>query len=216
MASVLLPRTTKVTPVQVKVPNSVRSSSVQSLPAINSFPHPQRHVLIVPKVSQLPPSTRINVLRPPTLPRRTVFLETAESQHHMHKRCLDMQRKEWLRQHSEWRKPMYGNKVDKELHRSHIRSTLKTQMDDREYTKRMNFSNALRESMMMYERERTEIMNDMEKRREKLRYLREYSNANKQMMESRWSEQRISRKRQNKNDSELLKMNPINWSHTLK
>ena len=54
-------------------------------------------------------------------------------------------------------------------------------MDDREYTKRMNFSNALRESMLMYERERTEIMNDMEKRREKLRYLREYSNANKQV-----------------------------------
>jgi len=111
---------------------------------------------------------------------------------------------------------MYGNKIDKELHRSHIRSTLKTQMDDRDHTKRMNFANAMRESMLMSERERTEIMKDLDKRREKLRFLREYSSANKQMMESRWSEQRQSRKRQNKNDLDLLRLNPINWSHTLK
>jgi len=57
---------------------------------------------------------RIDVLHPPSVPRRTVFLETAESQFHMNNRCALMRRQQWMREHGEWQKPMYGTPAVKE------------------------------------------------------------------------------------------------------
>ena len=36
------------------------------------------------------------------------------------------------------------------------------------------------------------------------------------MMELRWKEKKEQKIRENKQDSEQLRYNPINWSHTLK
>jgi len=36
------------------------------------------------------------------------------------------------------------------------------------------------------------------------------------MMESRWEERKQAKLLENKRDSEQLRYNPINWSHTLK
>lgn len=61
--------------------------------------------------------SRINVLHPPTVPRRTVFLETFDAHGHMYNRCQIMQRSEWRRYHGEWQKPRYGNPSVQESYR---------------------------------------------------------------------------------------------------
>jgi len=60
---------------------------------------------------------RINVLHPPSAPRRTVALETGETHFHLQRRTIVMQQQQWMRQHGEWQKFMYGTPAVKENYR---------------------------------------------------------------------------------------------------
>ncbi|CAK8689092.1 uncharacterized protein LOC143460935 [Clavelina lepadiformis] len=206
------------------LPPATRSSSTNSRPRHRrSATLPTRlpsiapqSTLIAPVISNLNPVTRINVLHPPTVPRRTVFFETSESQHHMQRRCLLMRQQQWMREHGEWQKPMYGTAAVKEDYRSQIRSTLKTQMEERDRGKRREWNSAFRESIAVAAQDMRDCQMDVEKRRDKLNFLVTFTKANKEMMESRWKERRLQKILEDKKDLEQLKYNPINWSHTLK
>nr|XP_002126996.1 uncharacterized protein LOC100187305 [Ciona intestinalis] len=175
-----------------------------------------RSTLVTPAITGINPVQRIDVLHPPTVPKRTVFLETGESQYHMHRRCILMQQQKWMREHGEWQKPVYGTAAVRENYRSTLRGTLKSQMDDRVLLKRREWEEAVNESIMTSEKDRRDCMEDYEKRRNKFNFLLTFTKANKEMMETRWKEKQVLKLLENKRDSEQLKYNPINWSHTLK
>ncbi|XP_039263948.1 uncharacterized protein LOC120339807 [Styela clava] len=175
-----------------------------------------KSTLVAPKLHDIEPTKRIDVLHPPTVPRRTVFLETFDSHDHMRQRCQLMQRQQWYRYHGEWQKPLYGTPAVRESYRSDIRSVLKTQMEDRQTRRKRDWDNALYESIQATNRDRMEAEMDMEKRRNKMRHLNTFTRENKRIMEEKWQERTRLRTVENKKDLEQLQYNPINWSHTLK
>lgn len=111
---------------------------------------------------------------------------------------------------------MYGTPVVKELYRSDIRSTLKGQIDERMRNKQRQFDDSLNHSIRIFEKDRRDCMDDRQKRSDKLQFLFTFTQANKQMMEERWRERRERRNSEVQHERELLRHNPINWSHTLK
>lgn len=181
------------------------------LPSITPKP-----TLITPVLRNLEPTKRIDVLHPPSVPRRTVFLETFDAHGHMQNRCKIMQRREWYRYHGEWQKPRYGNATVQESYRSNIRSVLKSQIEERLNRRRSDWQSALHDSIQLTEKDRADAQRDMDDRREKMRHLNTFTRENKRLMEEKWKDRVREKMIQDQKDREVLKYNPINWSHTLK
>uniref|UniRef100_A0A3Q0R0W5 Uncharacterized protein n=1 Tax=Amphilophus citrinellus TaxID=61819 RepID=A0A3Q0R0W5_AMPCI len=132
---------------------------------------------------------RLNPLHPPFVHKRTVSLETPDVHHHNHQRALIMQRREHCRYHQVWRKPFYGTSSERE-----------------EYSK---ICQAVKEA------NRGEMCSNKQ-RIQHSKAMAVYRDENKRLMEQSWRDRALTRSQEALKERELLRLNPINWSGTLK
>ena len=95
-------------------------------------PMTARSLYIEPQFKKidLPEMIRVNILNPPTIPKRTVTMQTIKATDHNKKRVLKMQRENHQMTHNAWKKYFYGNVNEKENYRASLRAALKQQMLD--------------------------------------------------------------------------------------
>ena len=71
-----------------------------------------RSIYVEPQFKRidLPMMIRVNPLAPPTIPKRTVSMQTIKATDHNKLRALRMQREELARYHAIWSEPVYGDR----------------------------------------------------------------------------------------------------------
>ncbi|GAB1601027.1 uncharacterized protein LOC106867261 isoform X1 [Argonauta hians] len=160
--------------------------------------------------------SRINPLKPNTPKKRiNMHWETYDQHWHNQSRSVGMQRREYNRYHNVWTKPFYGKPAEKEAYRKHVRDVLKAQIADNDRIQRKLFQNRMLESGTAIEYDEKCCQEDLEKDQEKVRYLRQFRDQNKQMMEENWVKTKDQKLCEKRLERELLQINPINWSGTL-
>ncbi|XP_077985439.1 uncharacterized protein LOC144440066 [Glandiceps talaboti] len=157
---------------------------------------------------------RINPLRP-VRERRTVSLETTDAHHVLDQRVLAMKQREHYRFHSSWEKPFYGSPAEKEAYRRDTRSKLKEQMADKLSFAKQILKDKVQESEQAVNYDRKCIEDDRNDIVKKATYLKQFRDENKKLMEWKEHQDHLNRLLQNKYEQELIRYNPINWSHSL-
>jgi hypothetical protein len=159
---------------------------------------------------------RVNPLKPPPPKKFNHSLETEDMTYQNYQRSLKMKRAEYSRYHTAWSKYYYGSPTEKEEHRFNIRSVLKQQMTDKENFHKQHQIDKVMESETATHRDMKDREEDADKFLKKFQILRQYTQANKTLMEEIWDRRKLQRETENLTERELLKHNPINWSCTLK
>ncbi|KAK7884867.1 hypothetical protein WMY93_027990 [Mugilogobius chulae] len=162
------------------------------------------------------PIPRLDPLHPPFVQKRTVSLETPVVHYHNHQRALIMQRKEHYRFHQVWRKPFYGTSSEREEYRKDIRNHLKKQMEDKCVALKLQFTNRAKESEYLCEMDRLDLSKEKEQKILHREAMTAYRDENKRLMEQGWKDRALTRSQEVLKERELLRLNPINWSGTLK
>ncbi|KAM9350864.1 uncharacterized protein ABDE67_008162 [Symphorus nematophorus] len=159
---------------------------------------------------------RLNPLHPPLVPKRTVSLETPAVHHHNHQRTLIMQRREHYRYHQVWRKPFYGTSNEREEYRKELREQLKKQMEEKCVALKLQLTSKTKEAEYVQEVDRLALSSDREQRIQQRKAMTAYRDENKRLMEQSWRDRALTRSQEALKERELLCLNPINWSGTLK
>ncbi|XP_013871368.1 uncharacterized protein D1044.6 isoform X2 [Austrofundulus limnaeus] len=159
---------------------------------------------------------KLNPLHPPLGPKRTVSLETPAVHHHNHQRALIMQRREHHRCHQVWRKPFYGTSIEREEYRKEIREQLKRQMEEKSAELKLQRLSEAKESQYLREVDHLALFRDREKKIQHSKAMTAYRDENKRLMEQSWRDRALTRSQEALKERELLRLNPINWSGTLK
>uniref|UniRef100_A0A667YXL4 Uncharacterized protein n=1 Tax=Myripristis murdjan TaxID=586833 RepID=A0A667YXL4_9TELE len=159
---------------------------------------------------------RLNPLHPPPVCKRTVRLETPAVHHHNHQRTLIMQRREHYRYHQVWRKPLYGTSSEREEYRKEMREQLKRQIEEKCVALRLQLASQVREAEHLREVDRLALSSEREQRIQHSRAMTLYRDENKKLMEQSWRDRALTRSQEALKERELLRLNPINWSGTLK
>ncbi|XP_055079189.1 uncharacterized protein LOC129456410 [Periophthalmus magnuspinnatus] len=162
------------------------------------------------------PIPRLDPLHPPFVQKRTVSLETPAVHYHNHQRALIMQRKEHYRCHQVWRKPFYGTSNEREEYRKDIRNHLKKQMEDKCVALKLQFTNRAKEAEYLCEMDRLALSKEKEQRILHRAAMTAFRDENKRLMEQGWRDRVLTRSQEALKERELLHLNPINWSGTLK
>ncbi|XP_072305763.1 uncharacterized protein [Eucyclogobius newberryi] len=162
------------------------------------------------------PIPRLDPLHPPFVHKRTASLETPAVHHHNHQRALIMQRKEYYKFHQVWRKPFYGTSCEREEYRKDIRTHLKKQMEDKCVALKLQFTNRTKEAEFLCEMDRLDLSKEKEQRIVHREAMTAYRDENKRLMEQGWRDRALTRSQEALKERELLRLNPINWSGTLK
>ncbi|XP_026224365.1 uncharacterized protein LOC113167752 isoform X2 [Anabas testudineus] len=158
----------------------------------------------------------LNPLHPPLVHKRTVSLETPAVHHHNHQRTLIMQRREHYRYHQVWRKPFYGTSSEREEYRKDLREQLMRQIEEKCVALKMQLSSKLKEAEYVCEVDRLALSSEREQRIQHSRAMTAYRDENKRLMEQRWRDKALTRSQEALKERQLLRLNPINWSGTLK
>ncbi|XP_008286437.1 uncharacterized protein LOC103362980 isoform X4 [Stegastes partitus] len=159
---------------------------------------------------------RLNPLHPPLIHKRTVSLETPAVHHHNHQRTLIMQRRENYRYHQVWRKPFYGTGSEREEYRKELREHLKRQIEEKCAALKLQLSGKVKEAEYLREVDRLALSSEREQRIQHSRAMAAYRDENKRLMEQSWRDRALTRSQEVLKERELLRLNPINWSGTLK
>ncbi|XP_034552467.1 uncharacterized protein LOC117821986 [Notolabrus celidotus] len=159
---------------------------------------------------------RLNPLHPPLVLKRTVSLETPAVHHHNHQRTLIMQRREHYRYHQVWRKPFYGTSVEREEYRKDVRELLKRQMEEKYAALKLQLASKVKEAECLREKECIALSSEKEQRIQQRKAMTAYRDENKRLMEQSWRDRALTRSQEALKERELLCLNPINWSGTLK
>ncbi|KAJ3586510.1 hypothetical protein NHX12_012908 [Muraenolepis orangiensis] len=159
--------------------------------------------LVLPKLSHVTQSwkdfqstSRLNPLHPPLVSKRTVCLETPAVHHHNQQRSLCMQRKEYQTRE--------------------IREQLKRQMEEKGLGVRLRLASRVMESDRLRLEDHLALSRDGEERLKHSRAMTLYRDENKKLMEQTWRDRALSRSLGALEERQLLRLNPINWSGTLK
>ncbi|KAL7398613.1 hypothetical protein ABVT39_012371 [Epinephelus coioides] len=159
---------------------------------------------------------RLNPLHPPLVPKRTVSLETPAVHHHNHQRTLIMQRREHHRYHQVWRKPFYGTSTEREEYRKELREQLKRQIEEKCAALKLQLASKEKEAEHLREVDRLALSSESELRIRHSKAMTAYRDENKRLMEQSWRDRALTRSQETLKERELLRLNPINWSGTLK
>nr|XP_043895268.1 uncharacterized protein LOC122777842 isoform X2 [Solea senegalensis] len=159
---------------------------------------------------------RLNPLHPPHVHTRTVSLETPAVHHHNHQRAVILQRREHYSYHQVWRKPFYGSSSEREEYRKEVREQLKRQMEEKSVALKLQLATKFKETAFAREVDRLAVSSDREKRMQHSKAMMIYRDENKRLMEQRWKDRALTRSQEALEERELLRLNPINWSGTLK
>ncbi|XP_069579944.1 uncharacterized protein D1044.6-like [Brachyistius frenatus] len=159
---------------------------------------------------------RLNPLHPPLVHKRTVSLETPAVHHHNHQRTLILQRREHCRYHQVWRKPFYGTSSEREEYRKELREQLNRQMEDKCAALKLQLAGKVKEAEQIREVDRLALSGEREQRIQHRTAMTAYRDENKRLMEQSWRDRARTRSQEALRERELLRLNPINWSGTLK
>ncbi|KAM4563878.1 methyl-CpG-binding domain protein 4 isoform 2-T2 [Odontesthes bonariensis] len=159
---------------------------------------------------------RLNPLHPPLVPKRTVSLETPAVHHHNHQRTLIMQRREHFRCHQVWRKPFYGTTGEREEYRKELREQLKGQMEEKCAALKLQVAGKAREAEDLKAVVCLSLSSEREQRIQHSKAMTAYRDENKRLMEQSWRDRALTRSQEATRERKLLRLNPINWSGTLK
>ncbi|KAI3356895.1 hypothetical protein L3Q82_003542 [Scortum barcoo] len=139
---------------------------------------------------------RLNPLHPPLVPKRTVSLETPAVHHHNHQRTLILQRREH--------------------YRKELREQLKRQIEEKCAELKRQLACKVKEAEHLQEVDRLAVSSDREQKIRHSKAMTAYRDENKRLMEQRWKDRALTRSQEAMKERELLCLNPINWSGTLK
>lgn len=159
---------------------------------------------------------RLDPLHPPSVYKRTVSLETPAIHHHNHQRTLILQRREHYRFHQVWRKPFYGTNNEREEYRKELREHLKKQIEDKGVALKLQSADGAKETEFLCEVDRQALSSEREQRIQHRQAMTAYRDENKRLMEQSWRDKELTRTQEALKERELLRLNPINWSGTLK
>ncbi|XP_027133052.1 uncharacterized protein LOC113745586 isoform X2 [Larimichthys crocea] len=159
---------------------------------------------------------RLNPLHPPMVHKRTVSLETPAVHHHNHQRALILQRREHYRYHQVWRKPFYGTTTEREEYRKELREQLKRQMEEKCVALKLQLACKVKEAEYVQKVDCLALSSDREQRIQHGKAMTAYRDENKRLMEQSWRDRALTRSQEAMKERELLCLNPINWSGTLK
>lgn len=189
------------------------NESCYSLPPMTA-----RSLYIEPQFKKidLPQMIRVNVLQPPTVPKRTVTMQTAKATDHNKKRVLKMQREQHQLTHGAWKQPIYGNLDEKENYRQNLRTCLKQQMLDYERQKKDDRLEELEYRDEVFNIDETNKMIELQKKIDRLVRGINVTKKNKELMELLEERNRMENKEIVALEKALLKIFPINPRHTLK
>lgn len=169
------------------------------------------------KIKVYKPPKRMDVVaRPPSPYRVKSDWETVVPHFHNEKRAIEMKRLQYLKEHTGWSVYPYGDVEEKEQYNKNIRETLKKQIDQKGRLIKNEFENSQLEVKYVIEQDKNVLNEDKRKRIEKLKFLTNYRNENKQLMQDRWMNEYIAKRHEWQQESQLLEQDPINWSKTLK
>ncbi|XP_061838271.1 uncharacterized protein [Nerophis lumbriciformis] len=183
---------------------------------------------------------RLNPLCPLLVSKRTVSLETPVAHHHNQQRTLIMQKREHARYHQIWQRPFYGTSMEKEeyrymvsmclltpgrggLHdmlliccRRELREQLKRQMEEKSVPLTLQLASKVKEAEYMREMDRLALSAERAQALQHRKAMSSYRDENKRLMEQRWRDRALTHSQEVMMERERLRLNPINWSGTLK
>ncbi|XP_053173958.1 uncharacterized protein LOC128357617 [Scomber japonicus] len=159
---------------------------------------------------------RLNPLHPPLAHKRTISLETPAVHHHNHQRTLIMQRREHYRYHQVWRKPFFGTSSEREEYRKELRDQLNRQIEEKCVALRLQLASKVKEAEYAREVDCLALSSEREQRIQHIKAMSAYRDENKKLMEQSWRDRALTRSQEAMKERELLRLNPINWSGTLK
>ncbi|XP_074609975.1 uncharacterized protein LOC141864136 [Acropora palmata] len=158
--------------------------------------------------------TELNPLRPRDS-KRSVSLETVSFHHEIEQRKMQGKREAYKRRNEMYVKAMYGNTKEKEEVKQMGRMALLEQMEEKEKANSTKMTEKTKESGFAINYDRICIQQDKEDRINKERYLQQFRNENKKLMELRAEQQRNEKQTRHLEERNLLQQTPINWSKTL-
>ncbi|XP_020606817.1 uncharacterized protein LOC110045557 [Orbicella faveolata] len=158
--------------------------------------------------------SRLNPLQPGTC-RRTVSLETVLGHHEIQEHKLRGKREAYKRRNDLYVKAMYGNPLEKEEVKQDSRTALLQQMQEKALADKRAMTEKTKESDFAINYDRVCTQQDREDRINKERYLQQFRNENKRLMELRAEQQKKNTQARHHEERSLLQQSPINWSHTL-
>uniref|UniRef100_A0A3Q3EIW8 Uncharacterized protein n=1 Tax=Labrus bergylta TaxID=56723 RepID=A0A3Q3EIW8_9LABR len=160
---------------------------------------------------------RLNPLHPPLVLKRTVCLETPAVHHHNQQRTLLLQRREHYRlYHQVWQKPFYGSSIEREEYRKELREHLKRQIEEKYAALKLLLASKGKEAEYVKEVDRLALSSEREQMIQHRKAMTAYRDENKRLMEQSWRDRALTRSQEALKERELLCLNPINWSGTLK
>ncbi|XP_061838278.1 uncharacterized protein [Nerophis lumbriciformis] len=159
---------------------------------------------------------RLNPLCPLLVSKRTVSLETPVAHHHNQQRTLIMQKREHARYHQIWQRPFYGTSMEKEEYRRELREQLKRQMEEKSVPLTLQLASKVKEAEYMREMDRLALSAERAQALQHRKAMSSYRDENKRLMEQRWRDRALTHSQEVMMERERLRLNPINWSGTLK
>ncbi|GAA56125.1 hypothetical protein CSKR_102255 [Clonorchis sinensis] len=143
--------------------------------------------------------------------------ETSDASHYIQKRSEFMKQNEYHRYHNQWRCYYYGNAAEKEQYGAYLRNGLKQQMVDRITRKNMEEAKIKADEAKAVE----QMCKKFDERlasatRKRKIFLAQFRDANRKLSEERQTARLQERQKELESERNMLKLNPINWSCTLK
>ncbi|XP_078111459.1 uncharacterized protein LOC144521067 [Sander vitreus] len=127
-----------------------------------------------------------------------------------------MQRREHHRYHQVWRKPFYGTSSEREEYRKELREQLKKQMEEKCTALKLQLASKVKEAEYLREVDHLALSSERDLRIQHSKAMTAYRDENKRLMEQSWRDRALTRSQETLKERELLCLNPINWSGTLK
>lgn len=158
--------------------------------------------------------SRLNPLQPGTC-RRTVSLETVQRHHDIEEQKLRGKREIYRKRNEMYVKSMYGNPSEKEEVKQDSRTALLQQMKEKDLADKTATTEKTKESDFAINYDRICLQQDRQDRINKEKYLQQFRNENKRLIELRAEQQKNNRESRHLEERNLLQQSPINWSHTL-
>lgn len=142
----------------------------------------------------LPEMIRVNPLQPPTVPRRTVTMQTAKATQHNKSRALKMQRDQFSEFHATWAEPIYGSPTKKEKYKANIRSILKTQLEDHDKKMKSDRSQEVDYTKQVLSKDDKDRLAALEKKIKKLAEGINVTKKNKELLEAYEEKTKLERR----------------------
>lgn len=192
---------------------SFGGESYSSLPPMTA-----KSIYIEPQFKRvnLPQMIRVNPLQPPTVPRRTVSMQTSKATQHNKSRALKMQRDQFSEFHAIWAEPIYGSPSKKEKYRSNIRAVLKRQFTENEAANKQERAQEVAYTNQVLSQDDRDRLAELDKKIKRLTEGINVTRKNQELLHAYEEKTKLERRETWAVEAALLRMFPINPRQTLK